>query len=137
MVNSIDGHFRFLESALKARSYRQEVLGANIANADTPNYKAKDFDFKSALTNALGNSSNGQQLQLQTTNGAHFAGASETGFSGAELQYRVPKQPSIDGNTVEAEDEMARFTDNALQYQALLNFTTGKIKTLQQAMASQ
>ncbi|WP_018150230.1 flagellar basal body rod protein FlgB [Leeia oryzae] len=136
MLKSIDEHFRFLETALKGRAYRQELLGSNLANADTPNYKAVDFDFKTALTQALGKSATGGVLPLTKTAAGHL-GDSQSNPLDVQTQYRVPYQASIDGNTVESENEMARFSENAMQYQALLSFTTNRIKTLQQALSAQ
>lgn len=129
MMNSIDSYFRPLETALKARALRQEVLGSNIANADTPNYKARDVDFAALLQGKMGATA----LAPVQSHAGHLSMSGAQG-SGAKLLYRQADQPSIDGNTVDAHQEMARFSENAIHYQALLTFTTARIHTLQQAM---
>ncbi|WP_374338197.1 flagellar basal body rod protein FlgB [Leeia sp.] len=133
MIQNLDKHFNFLQTALKARASRQELLGANLANADTPNYKAVDVDFRQALQNALAGTQHGAHMHL--THSRHLDGA-QAGFLDADVKYRNPTQPAIDGNTVDAEEEMARFSENGLHYQALLTFTTGRIRTLQQALSN-
>jgi flagellar basal-body rod protein FlgB len=102
--------------ALQLREQRTEILGANLANADTPNYKARDLDFQSVLQNA--EAANG--LPLRTTDPGHL-GEPAAGGSG-NLLYRVPAQASLDGNTVDTQQEQMRFGANALQYQASLRF---------------
>ena len=107
---------------------RSSVLASNIANADTPGYKARDIDFRSVLAKA-----GGQQLNLKTTQGAHLSGASSS-LSGAKLLYRTPNQPSIDGNTVNSQVETTEFTKNAMHYQSTLTFLNGKFKGLRLAI---
>ncbi len=114
--------------ALKLRAFRNEVLSANIANTDTPNFKARDIDFKAALSAARGDSTS-----LRTTNDRHFASFS-TSPIGTDVKYRVPMQSSLDGNTVESDVEQAAFAENALQYRATLRFLDGHIKTLKYAL---
>ena len=96
------------EQALHFRARRNEVLSSNIANADTPGYKARDVDFSTAL----------QDFRQ----------------AGGELMYRVPTQPSLDGNTVQADVEQAAFAENAVQYRASLTFLNGTIQTLRYAL---
>ena len=116
------------EQALKLRSLRNQVLAANIANADTPNFKARDIDFKTALAAAKGDG-----ISLRTTNDLHFR-SMNTAASGAEVLYRVPMQPSLDGNTVEVEREQVEYSANAVSYQASLRFLEGKIKGIRTAI---
>jgi flagellar basal-body rod protein FlgB len=116
------------EQALNFRAQRNEVLSSNIANADTPGYKARDIDFSSALKSAQNGS-----LQLQKTSALHSSGGGVQ-RSGGELMYRVPTQPSLDGNTVQADVEQAAFAENAVQYRASLTFLNGTIQTLRYAL---
>jgi flagellar basal-body rod protein FlgB len=116
------------EQALHFRARRNEVLSSNIANADTPGYKARDVDFSTALKSAQGGN-----LQLQKTSALHSAG-NPSRTSGGELMYRVPTQPSLDGNTVQADVEQAAFAENAVQYRAILTFLNGTIQTLRYAL---
>lgn len=116
------------EQALTLRARRYELLSSNIANADTPNYKARDIDFRSALQNARTGS-----VALHTTSELHQTSRGHDGRTG-ELLYRVPTQPSMDGNTVEADVEQAEFADNAVHYRATLEFLNGTIRTLRYAL---
>ena len=108
--------------ALQLRSRRTEALAANLANADTPNYKARDLDFKQAMNSALG-----AEQPLKTTHVAHLQSPLH---QPANMLYRVPNQMSLDGNSVDAEREKAVFAENALQYQASLRFMSGRIQGL-------
>jgi len=130
---NLDKAFGIHQQALLIRSKRAEILASNLANADTPNYKARDIDFREMLENAHGKSAG----RLVTTNAKHIrAGesASETPF---DLKYRLPLQPSLDGNSVDSEFEKAEFTRNALQYQVSLTFLSGKIKNLKRALSGE
>lgn len=117
------------ESALKLRAFRNEVLSANIANTDTPNFKSRDVDFKAALAAAKG----GDSTTLRTTSDRHLSSLS-TNPLGTEVLYRIPMQSTLDGNTVEADVEQAAFAENALQYRTTLQFLDGSIKTLKYAL---
>ena len=111
--------------ALRAR--RAGVLASNMANADTPNYKARDLDFSSLLNHQAG------ARRLATTNTRHLPLGS-TKLFGAELLYRTPMQPSMDQNTVEVDVERAKFMDNAMRYQASMRFLDGKFSGLRAAL---
>jgi flagellar basal-body rod protein FlgB len=115
------------ETALKLRAERHQVLSSNIANADTPNYKARDLDFRSALKSAASGG-----LSLRTTSELHLPARNAP--PGGDLKYRVPTQPALDGNTVETDVEQAAFAENAIRYRASLTFLNGSIQTLRYAL---
>lgn len=121
------------EQALLLRARRNEVLAVNIANADTPNFKARDLDFRAAL--AAAGSGEGD-LAMARTQGAHVNAGGSRGVSPleAQLKYRLPNQPTLDGNTVESHIEQTAFAENALDYQASLQFLGGKFATLKSAI---
>lgn len=130
MPISIDSALGVHAQALIIRGRRAEVLAANMANADTPNYKAKDIDFKTALSQA---SSGAGSVALATTNPSHLSISTSAG-QGDSVLYRTPSAPSLDGNTVDTQIEQAEFTDNAVRYEASLNFVGQKIKGLLSAI---
>ncbi len=136
MVSRIDQETNFSQTALNLRAYRQELLASNIANADTPNFKARDIDFKTALAGALGNSgsTSGSQLALAQTAPGHLAAPGGNRF-GAPLQYRSEYQSSVDGNTVNMDIERAAFAENAVQTEALLTFIRDKFKEMSAAVS--
>lgn len=111
--------------ALKIRSQRAELLASNLANADTPNYKARDIDFKSALKMASSDQSSG----MQTTHSNHIQSSGGM-FASPAVQFRNAMQDSLDGNTVDEQVEQAQFMQNSVQYQASLDFLGGKFKGL-------
>ena len=130
MASKIDNALSFQQQALGLRAQRQQILAGNIANADTPNYKARDFDFSAALKAAVAGRSSGN-LALATSNAAHLPGSTQE--STARLLYRNPVQPSADGNTVDMDVERAQFSENAVQYEAGLSFITHQLKMLMAA----
>ncbi len=134
MMSKLDKAFLFQEKALGLRAHRQQVLAGNIANADTPNYKARDFDFSAALKEAVAGRNAGD-LRLATTSSRHLSGGAARGP--AELQYRSETQSSVDGNTVDMDVERAQFAENAVHYEAGLTFLTGRIKSLMSALQGQ
>lgn len=113
-IDSLDQMLRFQSEALKLRSQRQELLAANIANADTPQYKAVDIDF-------------GQALAAATSSGG---GDASPGASEPNVLYRVPSQSALDGNTVEMDVERAQFADNTVRYEAALRVLNAQIKAM-------
>jgi len=127
----LDDTFGIHEQALKLRARRAEVLAGNIANADTPGYKARDFDFKKMLQ---------QQVELsprlQVTNSRHIQADNGIVPAGT-MGYRVPSQPSLDGNTVDSQREHTAYAANALEYQASLRFLSGSIQKLKLAIKGQ
>ena len=128
MINKLDEALRFQQTVLNLRAGRQELLSSNIANADTPGYKARDIDFVSVLKNAVAGSS--QKLQLVTTSPVHLPGNTGNNVPGAPALYRRPDQPSADGNTVNMDVERAQSADNALHYEASVNFLSARLKDM-------
>ncbi len=120
------------DDALLLRSKRTELIASNLANADTPGYKAQDLDFKQALSNAqIGKS----DFKMQTTNEGHISGK---GFSmNSDIKFRQISQPSVDGNTVDTHIEKAAFAKNSLEYQATLRFLNGKFSSLKSVLKAQ
>ena len=136
MPLSLDSYLGVQQDALKVQSKRMEVLAKNLANVDTPNYKAQDIDFKTALAQA---GAPGGALPLATTTSNQIGNSVTSGdidTSGA-LKYRVPLAPSLDGNTVDAQMEQAAFADNTVRYQATLTFLSGSLKDLMTAITGQ
>ena len=135
MPLNLDSYLGVHAEALKLQSQRMEVLANNLANVDTPNFKARDIDFKAALAQA---GSPEATLPMSTTSPGHLGGTNSGGadFSGA-LKYRVPLAPSLDGNTVDAQLEQAAFADNTVRYQATLSFISARLKNLMTAITGQ
>lgn len=128
----LDNVFGIHEMALRLRGQRAGVLAANIANADTPNYKAREVDFEAVLRGEQF----GGALPLVATAPAHLQAG--TGLAGnADLKYRIPFQPSLDGNTVEAPVEKAAFGENAVRYQASLMFISRRVEAITSALTGQ
>lgn len=131
MTNSLDDLFRFHQQALSLRSERQQVLASNIANADTPNYKARDFDFAAALREATSTAATSSAPLAVTASGhLHGAASADRSAGGVGLQYRTVQQASVDGNSVNMDAERAQFTDNAVHYQTSLTVLTHEIKMM-------
>ncbi|XQU08786.1 flagellar basal body rod protein FlgB [Halomonas sp. LY9] len=139
MIDQLESAFNFHQQALGLRQQRHQVLAANIANADTPNYKARDIDFASELKKAVDGGQAQQQgggLTLARTSDSHLAGEGPAwrGAGNADLLYRIPDQPSLDGNTVDMDRERTQFADNAVRYQAALTIMNSRIQGLKNAM---
>lgn len=132
MTVTNDRIFGIHGDALLLRSKRMGVLASNIANADTPGYKAQDLSFNQALRAASGQ---GQGLQLKQDQSGQIASTGAAG--GVKTMYRVPEQPSLDGNTVDMEQERVHFMKNAVSYQTTLSFLSGRIKSLNTALKGQ
>lgn len=132
MINKLDEALRFHQAALNLRSARQELLASNVANADTPGYKARDFDFASALKNAMSGTT--EKIPLVTTSNMHLEGNAGSQFMGVPVQYRRPDQPSADGNTVNMDVERAQAADNALRYEASVKFISDELKDMTAAL---
>ncbi|HEU0277677.1 MAG TPA: flagellar basal body rod protein FlgB [Rhodanobacteraceae bacterium] len=136
MLNQLDAALNFDRQALGLRAERQQVLAGNVANADTPSYKARDFDFTRALAAATGRADLRDGLVLATTARGHLTVASASSQGGARaLKYRVPDQPSLDGNTVNMDVERAAFADNTVRYETSLSLMNLQFRNLKIAMA--
>lgn len=133
MIDKLDSALRFHQEALNLRGRRQEVLSANIAHADTPNFKARDFDFSASLSQAVERGRQSMSVSMATTSSRHIAGDAQAGGDAA-LLYRTPNQSSLDGNTVEMDVERVNFADNAMRYEANLTILGSKIKSLLSAV---
>ena len=129
MIGKLDEYLRFQETALNLRAQRQQLLASNIANADTPNYKARDIDFRSAMQNALAPAAS-QAPSLDKTSAVHLNAPGTLNSSGTPLLYRSVQQGSVDGNTVEMDTERNQFADNGIRYEASLTMISGQIKSL-------
>ena len=127
MNPTLDGMLNFHQSALNLRAWRQQLLASNIANADTPGYKAGDIDFAAALRAA--ESGRTAASALARTAPGHL-GSADRAPGGTPVLYRAPLQPSLDGNSVDLNIERARFADNAVRYEANLAFISNQIKTM-------
>ena len=125
-MTSFTEHLGFHASALQLRSRRNEMLASNIANAATPNFKARDIDFDTELKriNKIGN--------VETTNSSHFSSIQKR--IGKDSVYRLPIHPSLDGNTVEMAVEQMQFSENVMRYQTTLSFLNNKIAGLKSAI---
>jgi len=138
MLDRIDNQFNVQRAALAVATRRQELIASNIANADTPNYKTRDLDFRAAFDAAVAGRAGGLAgVALATTSPRHLAGdAAVTGgeFAGA-MKYRSEFQPSVDGNTVNMDVERSAFAENAVRIEAALRFLTDDIKEMQLAMS--
>ncbi|WP_019591816.1 flagellar basal body rod protein FlgB [Thioalkalivibrio sp. ALE20] len=130
MSISLDKALGILPESVNLRSQRMEVLSSNIANADTPGYKARDLDFRSQLEAASGD---GGQLQLSQTRAGHQDPGTAAAGTGAELKYRIPSQPSLDGNTVDPQMERAAFAENSVKYQSSLEFLNRRVSGIRDA----
>ncbi|MBI5109120.1 MAG: flagellar basal body rod protein FlgB [Rhodocyclales bacterium] len=126
-------HLTVQRSALSILVQRQEMIASNIANADTPHYKARDIDFKEALANRLAGRRE-QNLSLARTSRGHLGGAADPSMP-ASMKYRNEFQPGVDGNTVNMDVERAAFAETALRLEAALTFVRGSLKDLQTAMS--
>lgn len=132
MTEMTTGLFGVHAAALGLREARLDVLASNLANVDTPGYKARDIDFRRALEAATASAPGADALA--TTSPAHLA---QGGAAGPLDAYRVPLQRSLDGNTVDGEYEHAAFARAALEYRASLSFVEGRARTLMTAITGE
>ena len=129
MPTTLDNLFGIHARSLLLRAQRTELLASNLANVDTPNYKARDMDFRTALQDARSM----MRVRAGRTHTHHIqTGATDT--PQVPVKYRVPHQPSLDGNTVENDMEQSRFAENAIRYQASLRFINDQAKGLIRAL---
>ncbi len=137
MLDKLEDSLRFYREALNLRAQRQEILAANIANVDTPRFQARDIDFSSQLKKVLsqGRLASPDGIALRLTSVRHIPGkAPPLSVRDMNLLYRVPDQPSVDGNTVDMDRERMHFADNSLKYQTDLTSMTRQIKAMQSAL---
>ncbi len=118
-----DALFGIQAQAMDIQRRRMELIAANLANADTPNFKARDLDFRQVLAQAAAR--------------ANPPAATAAAGDAAVLKYRIPSQPSVDGNTVDVQTEQAQFAESALRYQASLGFLDGRIRSMMTALTGQ
>lgn len=139
MIDRLDQELQFHQRSLGLRAQRQELLASNIANADTPYYKARDIDFRAALEGAVSGCAKGA-LELARTSPRHLKGATGEGSGGrscAPLLYRTEYQFAVDGNTVNMDVERSAFAENAIQFEASLMFVREKFRHMQAAIQGQ
>ncbi|SFM91710.1 flagellar basal-body rod protein FlgB [Izhakiella capsodis] len=137
MLDKLDAALRFQTEALNLRAQRQEILASNIANADTPGYQARDIDFASQLKNVIDNGRvQGSGMSLAITSPRHIPAESLQPAS-MDLLYRVPDQPSMDGNTVDMDRERTQFADNSLKYQTDLTVLGSQLKGMMSVLQGQ
>lgn len=134
MLEQMTGRLDTLSSSLQLRSARQQVLASNIANVDTPGYVARDIDFNAALRNALTGSTAPKMSQTST---GHLTLTSTSGLIGSPMAYTVQTQPSLDGNSVDLDQQRANFADNAIRYESTLRFINSHVKTMLSAITGQ
>jgi flagellar basal-body rod protein FlgB len=125
----------FAENAFKLRTYRQQVLGNNLANSDTPGFKARDIQFGDVLKAQLEGKATSSAIGLATTHAAHIPGKMPQ--DDPRLLYRIPSQPSMDGNTVDADIELTEFTKNSVLTEFAINRFGSTIKSRMSAITGQ
>lgn len=130
MLDKLDAALRFGQEALNLRAQRQEILAANIANADTPGYQARDIDFASQLNKVMTQGrASGSGIALSQTSARHIA-AQNKQPAPFDLLFRVPDQPALDGNTVDMDRERTNFADNSLKYQTDVTLLNSQLKSM-------
>ena len=127
MPTYIDQVFSGHERSLAVNRQRLEVVASNLANAETPGFKARDVDFRSAMRKAEAGS-----VTLRTTQSGHISNTADA--ASAAVRYRTASQPSLDGNTVDSDKEKAAFAEASTRYQASLTFLSQRIKGLRLAI---
>ena len=127
-MTKLDDLFRFQQTALSVRGQRQQLLASNIANADTPNYKARDIDFKAVLSGALQANNGRVSAGLNKTAAAHLDASGSA--AGMTPQYRNMVQGNVDGNTVDMDVERNQFADNGVHYEAALTMVNMQIRNM-------
>lgn len=133
MLEQMTDRLDFHAKSLMLRSQRQQVIASNIANADTPGYVARDFDFAAALKSASGSATG----TVATTDARHFSSVGVQAGGQPKLGYAVQTQPSQDRNTVDLDRERAAFADNTIRYESTLRFINGHVKTMLSAITGQ
>jgi flagellar basal-body rod protein FlgB len=138
MPINLDTYLGVHADALKIRGQRTELLARNLANADTPGYQARDIDFRAALAQAGGATGADVSVAVRATNVNHISTTDDSsGVSSANLKYRVPLAPALDGNTVDVQMEQAAFAENSVRFQATLTFLQNRFRGLMTAITGQ
>ena len=148
MISRLTASLDFHAQALSLRAERQRIIASNIANADTPGYQARDFDFASAMRQATGQATgNGSgQFGSGTGIGTGIATGIASGIASTvmspggrampTLRYAVPAQTNLDSNSVDMDRERAAFVDNSVKYESTLRFINGSVRTILDSMKS-
>ena len=154
MLDKMTNQLGFQGNALILRAERQRIIASNIANADTPGYVSRDFDFAKTLREAtesgassvvknLATDGTGPAVSTATSDPRHFratttgSGSASTLSGASKLGYAVQTQPALDNNSVDLDRERANFVDNAVRYEATLRFINGNAKTMLSAIQGQ
>jgi flagellar basal-body rod protein FlgB len=140
MLNRLSASLEFQTQALTLRSERQRLIASNIANADTPGYQAREIDFAKTLQQMTGSSGGviGAPAMLAGTDDRHLATEGPSAaMRESQLLYAAPSQTNLDANTVDMDRERASFADNAVKYQATLQFINGGLRTMLEAIKGQ
>jgi len=145
MLNRLTDSLNFQAEALTLRSERQRLIASNIANADTPGYTSRDFDFATALRQATGQASSAQggvavpKLTMATSTSGHLNrnGQPVGSREAPDLNYATASQTNLDSNTVDMDRERANFADNTVRYEATLRFINAQVRTLNTAITGQ
>jgi flagellar basal-body rod protein FlgB len=138
MPINLDTYLGVHADALKIRGQRTELLARNLANADTPGYQARDIDFRAALAQASGATGPNAPLAMSATNVNHVSASDDSdSTAAANLKYRTPLAPALDGNTVDVQMEQAAFAENAVRFQATLTFLSARFRGLLTAITGQ
>ena len=131
MISRLTNDLDFQSQALVLRAERQRLIAGNIANADTPGYKARDFDFASALRAASGAAGTGEGIAQGVVGDGNGSGLPPV------LRYAIPAQTNLDNNSVDMDRERAAFADNSVKYEATLRFINGNVRTMLDAIKGQ
>lgn len=131
MVNRLTDGMNFNAQALTLRAERQRLIASNIANADTPGYVARDFNFAQALREATGSI---QAAGTEQSKLGDYSALSTQALVQRNLLYATPSQTNLDNNTVDMDRERAAFAENAIKYESTLRFVNGQVKTMMDAI---
>jgi flagellar basal-body rod protein FlgB len=135
MLEQMTARLDFHSQSLLLRSQRQQVIASNIANADTPGFVARDFNFTAALQKATGSAATASLPAM--TDAAHMRIGGRGPGGAVSMAYTVQTQPSQDGNSVDLDRERANFVDNSIRYESTLRFINGNVKTMLTAISGQ
>ncbi len=130
IINRLTDNLEFHAQALSLRAERQRLIASNIANADTPGFRSRDFDFAATLRAATGNAATGDGIARGVM------GGEADGNAAPVLRYAIPSQTNLDNNTVDMDRERSAFVDNAVKYESTLRFINGSVRTTLDAMKS-